>query len=96
MEVIVSRIYSNGKRIPSKKKLATHKGALNMADGKHPIIGRLCAVAVLFNDDGLLELPSLYDTVLNCIAANGFRLRGFEVQGGRETAQEWWVQVPNK
>lgn len=48
--------------------------------------------AVLQDEDGLNAIQPLYDAHLIFIAAKGLRLRGFEVNAGVETAQEWWVR----
>jgi len=92
MKAFVSQLYSNGKSISSEKKIPIHVGDLNVSDGKHPILGRLCMEAVLLADNGQNAIQPLYDAHLIFIAAKGLRLRGFEVNAGRETAQEWWVR----
>lgn len=85
-------MYSKGKNIPIKKKISIHCGDLNVSDGKHPVLGRICMEAVLQDEDGLNAIQPLYDAHLIFIAAKGLRLRGFEVNAGVETAQEWWVR----
>lgn len=93
MDAIVSRTYYLGKHIPMSKKVTSHRGDLNVSEGKHPVLGRLVKEACLLGENGINVIPPLYDVSLTCIAAKGLRLRGFEVNAGKETAQEWWVQV---
>ena len=90
MNAYVERIYKDGKRIPIGK-IQTANGELNVSGLLHPIMCRLTVEAVLLDDIGN-AIPPIWDVQLTSISKNGLRLRGFELNAGRKTAQEWWVR----
>ena len=86
----VTRLYNNGKELPTRK-LLTVSGDLDVSSYIDSALKRLTLGAVLHHDVGCY-IPTLYDVQLTNISAKGLRLRGIEVNAGRETSQEWWVR----
>ena len=94
MNVVLSALYDKGKKLP-EPKIRPLEGDLNMTDSLSSVRGRICSEAILSCEDGN-QLAPLYDVRLLGISAHGFRLRGTEIIGDREYAQEWWVRVHTK
>lgn len=95
MRAKVSILYRDGIPIPMKGKVVTVESDVDVAPGRHPANGRYSMTAST-SEDGTSTtayVRPLHDVALVWIAAKGIRLRGLEVvAGGREVAQEWFLE----
>jgi len=92
MKARVTQVYANGKRIGATVKSKSYDGDLNVSDGRHPVLGRIEKEASLLSDDGANIIAPMIGVQLSGVYAKGMLLRGTEVVGDKEFAQEWWVE----
>ena len=95
MKAKVSILYRDGIPIPMRGKVVTVEADVDISTGKHPATGRLSMTAWTSEDvtSTTAHVRPLHDVALVWMAAKGIRLRGLEVvAGGREVAQEWFLE----
>jgi hypothetical protein len=92
MKAYVTKLYKDGKPFPRNKKLDVFEGDLDLSDYFHPILKRLVREARLIKQDGSQVVDPMIDVQLVSVGADGFRLRGIEVQKEVEQIQEWFIR----
>lgn len=91
MKASVTQLYRRGRKIPRDKKTPVNIGEFCMMEAKNDVLCRLVMSAMLFDDRSQIIDP-LWDARVLGAHKDGMLVRGIEIHGDHEVAQEWWVR----